>query len=192
MNLETAKQEVVNRILSAQGAHAPYIVAVDGRCAAGKTTFANEVAKITGSAVVHMDDFFLQPYQRTQQRLAIPGENVDWERFKREVLLPLSRGETAYFRPFDCHTLGFLREISANPQNGVIVEGTYSLHKALFDFYSFRVFLHVSPKEQLQRIRKRNGESGAKVFAEKWIPLEETYYSAYDLKNRCDFVVNTD
>ena len=59
MNLETAKQEVVNRILSAQDAHAPYIVAVDGRCAAGKTTFANEVAKITGSAVVHMDDFFL-------------------------------------------------------------------------------------------------------------------------------------
>ena len=81
MNLETAKQEVVNRILSAQGAHASYIVAVDGRCAAGKTTFANEVAKITGSAVFHMGDVFYHACTSRLHRLATPGKKEGWGSF---------------------------------------------------------------------------------------------------------------
>ena len=32
-----------------------------------------------------MDDYFLQPYQRTEERLAEPGGNVDYERFKEEI-----------------------------------------------------------------------------------------------------------
>ena len=33
-----------------------------------------------------MDDFFLQPYQRTADRLSQIGGNVDYERFKKEIL----------------------------------------------------------------------------------------------------------
>ena len=32
-----------------------------------------------------MDDFYLQEYQRTQERYNEPGGNVDRERFKKEV-----------------------------------------------------------------------------------------------------------
>lgn len=64
------------------------LVAIDGRCGAGKTTLAARLQAELPCRVFHMDDFFLQPYQRTPERLQAPGENVDHERFLQEVLLP--------------------------------------------------------------------------------------------------------
>ena len=40
------------------------LIAVDGRCASGKTTLAASLERETGCNVVHMDDFFLRPEQR--------------------------------------------------------------------------------------------------------------------------------
>ena len=68
------------------------VIAVDGRAAAGKTTFAEELAVTLGGAVVHMDDFFLPGELRTPERLAAPGGNVHAERFAEEVLPFLRRG----------------------------------------------------------------------------------------------------
>ena len=82
----------------------PAIVAIDGGAAGGKTTLAAGLARRFGADVLHMDDFFLQPHQRTAQRLGEPGGNVDYERFAREVLLPLRRGERYVYRRYDCRT----------------------------------------------------------------------------------------
>ena len=57
------------------------ILALDGPCASGKTTLAGEMGRKFGWSVVHMDDFFLRPEQRTPERYALPGGNVDHERF---------------------------------------------------------------------------------------------------------------
>ena len=53
-----------------------------------------------------MDDFFLRPEQRTAQRLAQSGGNVDWERFQAEVLIPLRQGISFSYRPYDCRYPG--------------------------------------------------------------------------------------
>lgn len=55
-------------------ADGPLLVALDGRCAAGKTTIAAQMARQYGWGVVHLDDFFLQPIQRTPQRMAEPRQ----------------------------------------------------------------------------------------------------------------------
>ena len=60
----------------------PYIVAIDGRCASGKSTLAAYLKSALACSVIHMDHFFLQPHQRTEKRLREPGGNVDYERFK--------------------------------------------------------------------------------------------------------------
>lgn len=83
------------------------IVAIDGRCAAGKSTLAAQLKERSGFTVLHMDDFFLRPEQRIPERWETPGENVDHERFLEEVLLPLSRGESFSYRAYDCHTQNF-------------------------------------------------------------------------------------
>ena len=68
----------------------PLIAAIDGRCASGKTTAAELLQKQFGWTVVHADDFFLRPEQRTPERYAEPGGNLDRERLREEVLLPPS------------------------------------------------------------------------------------------------------
>jgi len=46
------------------------LIAIDGPAASGKTTLAERLASRYGAAVLHMDDYFLQPHQRTPERYA--------------------------------------------------------------------------------------------------------------------------
>ena len=62
----------------------PFVIAIDGRAASGKSTLAEQLSTLLEADVIHMDDFFLQPYQRTPERLAEIGGNVDYERFAKE------------------------------------------------------------------------------------------------------------
>ena len=104
------------------------LVAIDGSCAAGKTTLAGQLAERYDCNVFHMDDFFLRPEQRTPERYAQDGGNVDYERFREEVLLPLKAGKIVSYRPFDCKTFTLSDAVSVAPKKLNIVEGSYSLH----------------------------------------------------------------
>ena len=135
-----------------------------------------------------MDDFFLRPEQRTPERYATPGENVDHERFLSEVLRPLRAGQPVEYRPFDCHIgqLGAPMRVSAAPVT--VVEGSYSCHPSLRALYDLRVFATIEPDEQLRRIEARNG-GYAEVFRTRWIPLEEQYFSACGVEDCCEFTL---
>ena len=160
------------------------IIAIDGRCASGKTTLALQLQKIFDCNVIHMDDFFLQPKQRTAERLKLPGENVDHERFLEEVLLPLKAGKEFSYRPYECKKGGFGEPIIVEMKKINIVEGSYSCHNNLYEHYDYRIFLTVDKEEQMRRIITRNGKDGAKIFKEKWIPLEEKYIASIDIYER--------
>lgn len=163
-----------------------FAIAIDGRCASGKTTLAGALQERLGGTVFHIDDYFLRPEQRTAERLAKPGENVDHERFEQEVLLPLKNGaEEITYRPFDCGTQTLKSPTTTPISRVVIVEGSYSCHAALWDYYDLRVFLTVNPETQIARIKARNPDSAA-MFQSRWIPLEEKYFAACEIKNRCD------
>lgn len=164
------------------------LIAIDGRCAAGKTTLAANLQEKINCNVIHMDHFFLRPEQRTESRLQEAGGNVDYERFLEEVMLPLKEGRRFSYRQFDCKRMELTSEINIEPDTVTIVEGSYSCHPVLWDFYDLRVFLSVEQNEQLRRIADRNGENAAAVFHERWIPLEEQYFAAYRISERCDFL----
>ena len=185
-------EELFNEISDLSSRRERIIIAVDGRCASGKTTLAESICKRFNCAVFHMDDFFLRPEQRTPERLEIPGGNVDHERFLAEVLTPLTNGaEQVGFRPFDCKTLTLKYEIKVPVTPISVVEGSYSLHPALRQYYDLRIFVTVSAEEQLRRIINRNGSDGARVFSNKWIPLEEKYFSLCNVPEICDAIIQT-
>ena len=56
------------------------------------------------------------------------------------------------------------------------IEGSYACHPRLRRSYDLRIFLTVDRQEQLERIRKRNGEEREEMFERIWIPLEERYF----------------
>ena len=70
------------------------IIAIDGRCASGKTTLAQFLAENISCDIVHTDDFFLPFEKRTDERLSLPGGNIDRERLLSEILIPLKNGES--------------------------------------------------------------------------------------------------
>lgn len=163
------------------------LVAIDGRCAAGKTTLALHVQERYGCNVIHMDHFFLRDEQRTPERLETPGGNVDYERFLEEVLVPLRETGKCVYRPFDCGTRQLTEPIRISEHAITIIEGSYSCHPALWKYYDVRLFLTVEPEEQLRRIVLREGAWKAEVFKQRWIPLEERYFSAFEIEERCEY-----
>ena len=70
--------------------------------------------------------------------------------------------------------------VSAAPWR--IVEGSYSCHPHFGSYGDITVFSDVDPKEQMERILVRNGPELAELFRETWIPLEERYFAAYQMR----------
>lgn len=165
-------------------------LALDGGSASGKTTLGAMLAQIYDCTVLHMDDFFLRPEQRTNKRLAQVGGNVDWERFLSEVLRPLRRGETVHYRRFDCATMSLAEGEQITPRQLVVVEGAYSMHPELAGYYDLSAFLDIAPQLQRQRIQRRNTPQMARRFFEEWIPLENKYFAATDIRRRCGMTVS--
>jgi uridine kinase len=161
------------------------LLAIEGGSAAGKTTLAAQLEQIYGCTVFHMDDFFLRPEQRTPERLAQPGGNVDYERFLAEVLEPLAEGVPVHYRRYDCHTQSMQSAVEIKPTPLVIVEGAYSMHPALAEYYDLSVFLDVAPEAQRERILRRNGPVVAERFFTQWIPLERLYFDGLHPLERC-------
>ena len=179
---------LLRRIDGMLGLYPRVLVAIDGDAAAGKSTLGAFLKSQYDCNLFHMDDFFLQPWQRTEAREKEPGGNVDYERFRQEVLVPTLEGRAFSYRPFCCERGALGEEIAVKPQKLNVVEGSYSLHPTLAAAYQIKVFLAVEEEVQRRRITARNGEEGARPFFETWIPKEKWYFLHFDIENHCDFI----
>ncbi len=170
-------------------AKGPVTLAIEGGSASGKSTLSSLLETLYGATVLHMDDFFLQPHQRTPERYREVGGNIDRERFLSEVLLPLSRGESIAYRRFDCQSMRLLDPVSVVPGPLTVIEGAYSMHPLFHEEYTLSVFLDIDKDLQKERILLRNGEALAKRFFSEWIPMEEIYFEKTAVKEACDLVI---
>ena len=166
----------------------PVLVAIEGMSGSGKSSAAAYLASRLDCHVFHMDDFFLPFSAKTPERLAVPGGNVDHERFLEEVLLPLSKGQSFSYRVFDCGKQALGDTVHVSPKSIGIVEGVYSMHPSLIAYYDLKIFFSVNDKEQSRRILERNGEAMHRRFVEEWIPLENAYFSHTNARNIADVV----
>ncbi|MBE5883056.1 MAG: uridine kinase [Lachnospiraceae bacterium] len=166
-----------------------HVIAIDGRCAAGKSTLARKLSALTGAGIIHMDDFYLPMEMRTVDRLAEPGGNVYYERFLEEVIPFLKQNRPFSYRRFECSIMDLGEVCQVPTSRFTIVEGAYSCHPKLGDYMSLRVFADVEQEMQLERIRSRNGEQKLQQFIEKWIPMEEAYFAAYQIQEKSDIIL---
>ena len=163
----------------------PFVVAIDGMSASGKTTLGQLLhTQFPESNLFHMDDYFLQPHQRTDKRLSEIGGNVDYERFMDEIILHLNDKSGVSFRKFDCRTQTLSREFHVPWKPLVIIEGAYSQHPYFGNIYDMRIFCEISKEEQRERILTRNGAEMLKRFESEWIPKEHAYFEFYKIKEK--------
>jgi adenylate kinase family enzyme len=165
--------DVFSKIDSLMKVHDTVIVAIDGNSAAGKSTLAGIIKDVYGEDcnIFHMDDFFLTPELRTEERLKEIGGNVDYVRFKEEIVNGIQSRKMFHYRVYDCTKKAITKKVSVIPKKLNIIEGSYSMHPTLIDIYTLKIFMGVSREEQSFRILKRNGPVMQKLFLNKWIPM---------------------
>lgn len=160
------------------------VVTIDGCAASGKTTLANMLKDKYKCEVIRLDDFFLPLEKRTTERLNTPGGNIDYERFKESVIDKL--GSSFSYGVFNCSIMKIDKEIYINKSKLIIIEGSYSMHPYFGKYYDLSIFLDIEKEDQINRIRKRNGEKLLEMFVNKWIKYEQMYFSYYSIKEIAD------
>ncbi|NLK88499.1 MAG: hypothetical protein GX279_13605 [Clostridiaceae bacterium] len=165
-------------------------VAIEGNSGAGKSSLAALLQQIYDCNVFHMDHFFLTPVLRTEERLREAGGNVDYVRFKKEVIDGLRSGNEFSYQTYDCSKGSLDQIVKVEPKILNIIEGSYSMHPTLADSYDLKIFLGIGAEEQSRRILERNGSFMHEKFISLWIPLENRYFSELDIASQCDIVYN--
>ena len=145
------------------GAHAPVLVALDGRSGTGKSTPAQPVGAEVDALVIDGDDFYRGGDDDMWDSLR-PANKVDlvidWRR-QRVVLEQLAHGHSVTWQPYDWDAddgrLG--AAITAGPAPVVILDGAYSARPELAGLFDLRVLLHLPRDIRLERLLRREGSA---------------------------------
>lgn len=124
------------------------IVGVDGPTGAGRAGLCEEMQKRSDGVVVISAADFRRPLQRSPLSALSSRQFFedcfDWQRLRREVLEPLSKGLPAQYRR--ASEGGQPGEwVRVEPRGIVLFEGVYTLRPELYPFYDYTVF--VKPME---------------------------------------------
>ena len=184
--MEYILSEVKNRIDAHLRQKDRVLVAIDGNSGAGKSTLAAQLKKQYSCNLFHMDDFFLPKELKTKERLLEAGGNVHYERFLDEVIGGIISGNVFEYQTYNCSIASLDKTIKIDPNRLNIIEGVYSCHPVLMQYYDLKIFLKVSEKEQSKRILNRNGAFMHQRFIEEWIPLENMYFNKMHIESLCD------
>jgi uridine kinase len=162
-----------------------FVLAIDGHGGSGKTTIATEVARLTGAALVHTDDFFAEsvPAPGIQRPMA---SYYDWRRLREQALLPLRSRRRASFRRVNWDTGGGpAAVVTVDPAGLIVVEGVFSAAPELADQVDRAVFIDTPEPERLRRVR---GRIAPEDWDEDWLRAEQAYFglirppASFDLK----------
>ena len=167
------------------------VIAIDGRCASGKTTLAKQLQQELCCNVIHMDDFYLPLDKRDADWQHIPAKNIDFQSLL-DVFDNIEAQSEYQFSPYSCQKGSYGEVLTFSPKPITIIEGSYSCHPDFYDHYDVRIFMDITSDEQKKRLLIRNKEEGYAKFQQLWIPLEEAYFKKYDVSNHCDFVLKNE
>ncbi len=165
------------------------VIAIEGPCTSGKTTLAEEIAEQFDCNIIHIDDFFLPFNRKTSLRLSEPGGNIDYERFYDEVVINLKSGKTFDYGKFSCSKATVSELIQITPKPLTIVEGVYSMHPYFGDIYDFKIFLDINEETKIKRLKMRSPEKLDR-FLNEWIPMENKYFNEFNIKVKCDLIID--
>jgi uridine kinase len=168
----------------------PALVAIDGLGGSGKSTLARAIAAASdGVAVVQMDDFYRPPSDRPAARPGELGADIDWRRFRDQVVQPLREGGRARYQRRDWDT-GRLAEWHEVAGDIVVAEGVYSSRTELSALYDFRIWVECPYDIRLARGIERDGEAARERWVSEWMPAEERYADLDGPRERADLVVD--
>lgn len=192
---ERALREIAGEILALDLPH-PTRVGVDGFCAAGKTTLADELGALLNAAGVDTirvstDDFQNPPEIRWQLGEASPEgfyrHAVDFAALDREVLVPLGPDGSRRYRTSVYDIFALRPDVSERreaPDDAVLILDGLFLHApAVLRSLDYTVFISTPFETCIDRALTRNQErkgDGAEVeelYRTRYVPGFQLYFA---------------
>ncbi|MCT2007608.1 uridine kinase [Micrococcus lylae] len=203
-------REVVHRIVALPRT-APVRVAVDGRTASGKTTFADELAagiQQTGRSVIRaqIDRFHRPKVERYRRgRMSAEGYYLDARDLDAVVsllLAPLAPDGDRMIRT-ESFDLDADQPIDAEPWKAapdavLIVDGTFLQRPELAAHWDATIYVRTSPAVCLQRGIDRDSahlggpEQTQRMYAERYQPAYELYEQEASPEASADLIIDND
>ncbi|GLY96796.1 hypothetical protein [Actinoplanes sp. NBRC 103695] len=163
------------------------LVAVDGPSGAGKTWFADRLARAAGAPVVHTDDL-LDGWD---------DQFTFWHRLEESVLSPMRRRTTAAYRRYDWRRGRFGDEVvRVDPPDVLIVEGVSSAREMIRPELSLSVFVSAPLELRVGRVMERDqGRDGGHdvafaAYLERWRRAEARHFTADGTATHADLLVD--
>jgi uridine kinase len=194
---------VAERVLRLERAGHPVRVGVDGRSAAGKTTFANALARRlrarTGRELVRaeLDHFMRMVADRDAYPYDSPEsfylDSFDHAAIRGSLLEPLGPGGDRWFR--DASEAG---RRTVGKDAILVADGVFLQRPELDPYWELRIYLEVGSAESLRRgvERDRHWLGSARVaedrFRSTYLPAELRYLAEVGPLERAQIVIGND
>jgi uridine kinase len=170
------------------------LVGIDGVDGAGKTTFADALARMVDRPVVRIsvDDFHqVESIRYRRGRDSAKGfwlDAFDYDRVIADVLRPLRDGRLYRPAAHDVRTDEVLDPAweTAPPGAVVIVDGLFLQRAELADLFDFHVYLDVPFEIAAERLRERDGDRSL----ERYVGASLIYFAECDPLRRADLVID--
>ncbi|HEV8175030.1 MAG TPA: hypothetical protein VGP91_15415 [Actinoplanes sp.] len=159
------------------------LVAVDGPSGAGKTWFADRLAKHLNAPVVHTDDL-LDGWA---------DQFTFWDRLEEQVLDALRHGRPARYRRYQWDRRCFGGEaVTIEPAEVVLMEGVSSARRVIRPELSFAIFVSAPPDLRLSRVLARDGgdDVAFRAYLERWRTAEDRHFATDATAAYADLVVD--
>ncbi len=207
MSLDDVLVVVCHRLTSLRNER-PSLVGIDGIDAAGKTTFADNLAselERQGREAVRVSiDDFQQPRAKryARGRFSPDGyyqDSFDTDAFRRLVLDCPSRGDGRFAivkRVFDLAGDNAVMEVpvSVGRDGIVLCDGVFLQRPEFAGKWDFVIFLHVDVEPALQRALRRDDsdETDAlrRLYEKRYMPAQRTYLRAVSPDKATDLVID--
>lgn len=119
------------------------IVGVDGPTGAGRSQLCAEMQMRSDEVTVISASDFRRPIDQTMlaglSSREVFEDCFDWQRLRREVLEPLSKGQRAVYRKSGGADSG--EWVRVEPKGIILFEGVYTLRPELYPLYDYTVFV---------------------------------------------------
>ena len=150
-------------------------IGIDGPGASGKSTLAAGLKEALPEAVLVEGDDFYRPELDSKRSEVEVGGLFDLSRLASQVLIPHTEGRDLHYQRYDWEA-GTLGDWATGPSGApLIVEGIYSTHQMLRDFYDLRIWVTAPRAIRLVWGMERDGEAARRKWVDVWMPAEDRY-----------------
>jgi uridine kinase len=165
------------------------LIAVEGLPGSGKSYFATKLSIKLNCDVVCIDNFYLPKEKRNNHSFKKGGNNIDFNRFTKEVIIPFFNNEIINYSIYNCKIDSFTTKVKVKTNNTLIIEGNYILRKELFKYFTYSYFIKTDMNTIKNNIINRSNQEFYQIFKNKWIPLADEYIKENDLINKVDKII---